>query len=95
MANEEQGTEKTEGEGDEQDVGESPVIGLDNGSVSVFYKDPKNSSCEYREDQSHAGQSQTQGIFITQKGHRFLEAVVLVLVGILMICTLHTLIHVW
>jgi hypothetical protein len=61
----------------------------------VFHEDPENSSCEYREDQSHAGQSQTQGIFITQKGHRFLEAVVLVLVGILMICTLHTLIHVW
>jgi hypothetical protein len=95
MANEEQGTEKTEGEGDEQDVGKSPVIGFDNGSASVLHEDPKNSSCEYREYHSHAGQSQTQGIFITQKDHRFLEAVVLLSVGILMICTLHTLIHIW
>jgi uncharacterized membrane protein YiaA len=70
-------------------------MSLDNGSVFVLHKDPKNSSCKYREDHSHAGQSQTQGIFITQKGQSFLEAVVLLMVGILMIWTLHILIHVW
>jgi hypothetical protein len=36
LANEEQGTEKTEGEGDEQNVAESRVIGLDNGNVLVL-----------------------------------------------------------
>lgn len=36
MINEEQGAEETEGEGGEQVVAENLVIGLDDGSVSVF-----------------------------------------------------------
>ena len=51
MANEEQGTEETKNEGDEQDVGESPVIGLNNWSIVVLHNDPENHSCECREAQ--------------------------------------------
>jgi hypothetical protein len=36
ISSEEQGAEKTAEEGDEQDVAESPIIGLDNGSVMVL-----------------------------------------------------------
>lgn len=39
MADEEQWTEKTEGQSDEQDVSESPIVGLDNGRVVVLPKD--------------------------------------------------------
>lgn len=38
MANEEQGAEETKNEGDEQDVGESAVIGLNYGSTVVLKK---------------------------------------------------------
>ncbi|XP_059109797.1 vomeronasal type-2 receptor 116-like [Peromyscus eremicus] len=44
MAIVKQGTENTEDESDEQDITEMQVIGLDNGSVSVFQKHPKNNS---------------------------------------------------
>jgi hypothetical protein len=37
MFNEEQGAEKTAGEGDEQGVAESPVVGLGNGSFLVLH----------------------------------------------------------
>lgn len=39
MADEEQWTEKTEGQSDEQDVSESLIVGLDNGRVVVLPKD--------------------------------------------------------
>lgn len=45
MADVEQWTEKTEDESDEQDVSDSLVISLDNGSVVVLHKDTKNTSC--------------------------------------------------
>jgi hypothetical protein len=41
--------QKTEGEGDEQDVTKSQVFGLDNGSVLVLHQYPKYKSCECRE----------------------------------------------
>lgn len=50
MANEEQGAEETD-EWDEQDVGESVVIGLNYGSTVVLHSDPKSHSCECREAQ--------------------------------------------
>lgn len=53
MANEEQGAEETKNEGDEQDVGESAVIGLNYGSTVVLHKDQKNNSCKCREAQCH------------------------------------------
>lgn len=49
MANEEQGAEETEDECDEQDVGESTVIGLNYGSSVMFHKDSKNHNCECSE----------------------------------------------
>jgi hypothetical protein len=71
MPNEQQGAEKTAGEGDEQAVAEGPIIGLDNRSVMVLHKYPKNNSCECRETKSHAAQSHLQGVFISQKAHSF------------------------
>lgn len=53
MANEEQGAKETKNEGEEQDVGESAVIGLNNGSTVVLHKDAKNHSCECTEAQGH------------------------------------------
>lgn len=43
-------------EGDEQDIAETPVIGLDYADVSVFHKTPQNHSCNDSELQSYAGQ---------------------------------------
>ena len=44
VANEEKRAEKTAFKGDEQDVAESPVICLHDGSVLLLQKDPKNES---------------------------------------------------
>lgn len=72
MADEEQGAEEAQGKGDEQDVAESSVIGLDYRGVSTLHKDPQHHSCEDRAAQSHAGQSHPQGVLVSQKGHSFL-----------------------
>lgn len=43
-ANEEQWTEKTEGQSDDQDVSENLIVGLDNGSVVVLHKNTRISA---------------------------------------------------
>lgn len=45
MTNVEKGAGEVQEEGDKQDLAESPVIGFDNGGVSVLHKDPQNPSC--------------------------------------------------
>lgn len=48
-ADEEQGAEETEGKRGEQDIAESPIIGLDYEDVLVLHKDPKGHTCDNRE----------------------------------------------
>lgn len=91
IANEEQEAEKAESGGEEQGATETSVTGLDHRSVLVFHKEFENNSCENSEVQGCASQRLLQGVFINQKSYRFLEGVVLLNVGILMIWTLHTL----
>ena len=63
--------QKKQGEGDEQDVVESPV-GLDNGIISVIDKKLYNQSCEDGETEGRASQNFPQMIFKSQKGHSVL-----------------------
>lgn len=61
----------------------------------MLHKDPKDSSCECREAQGHADKGLPQGVLIGQESHGLLEAGGVLSVGVLMIGTLHTLVHVW
>lgn len=54
MADEEQGAEEAQEEGNEHDIAESPVIGLDCEDVSVLHKQPQNHRCDDdREAETH------------------------------------------
>lgn len=63
-------------EGDEQDIAESPVIGLDYRGISVIHKDPQNHSCDHKEPQSHAGQWHPPRILKGQEGPNFAVAMI-------------------
>ena len=95
IANKKKGTKKTKNEWDEQGVAEIPVIGLHKWCVMVLHEDPKNHRCECREAQCYQGQSHPQGVFIAQKAHSFVNAMDLFCIGILVLWTLYTLIHIW
>lgn len=57
LANEEKGAQEAEEEGDEQDEAESPIIGLNDGGVSVLEKDSQNYSGADRQAERYARQS--------------------------------------
>lgn len=61
-------------EGDEQDVAESPVTGLDYGGALVPHKEPQNHSYDDREAKRHTGQGHPPRILKGQEGHNLGKA---------------------
>ena len=95
MTNEEQGTKETEGEGDEQSVDQSPVVGLDYESVSMLHKNSKNNISDDRETQSHVGKGHSQRILKRQECYDLREAVISLTVCIFLEWALVTGLCIW
>lgn len=76
-------------------VAESPVNTLDYGCVAILHKNAKNHSCEDRQAKSFTGKYHPHRISIGQEDHNFWEAMISITIWVLIVWTLHTLLHIW